>query len=206
MLRINSISEVIVIGGRVNDLNARAVGAFEDALAKLPYIAIIMCLHAVNGGEVVHKDGTDQPATSAETGHIGRRLQQTTKLTRDSGIRGSAVKGLDCTGGICQSAISTTGSSDSDVGNQRHVVRVLVDVGCSVEARNRDVAKEIPQGRRGYTATLLKPGRLAFGKTGASATNAGTHFGTIDQGRSVSIRRIWVCPSRKIRNRIRKRL
>lgn len=71
VLPFHGVMEVCPVLGGVNNLDAAAIRTLQDTVPELPDISLIVGLQRGDGREVVNIDGTEQPASTTETGHVG---------------------------------------------------------------------------------------------------------------------------------------
>lgn len=151
------VRDVLVVGGRIQDLKTARIGALQDGISKLPDRPLLFRLQRRNGGEVVDVDGADQPTTTTETGQVRGRLQQSTQMARGGRVFRATVKGLDRTGAVHQSPVATSRHGDTDIGQSGRVVSDGVDVRDRVIVVHLDMTEEILHRLDGVVPALLQP-------------------------------------------------
>lgn len=147
--------DIFPVANRVEKLDTTGVRALENRVLKLPDSTILVRLQIRNAGEVVDVNGANQPATTTETSKVGRRLQQSTQLTRGSRVVRPAIKRLDSTGTVQHSTVTTTRHRNTDVGHIGRVALDPVNVPGSVKVVDRNVTEEIPQGGGGLVTARI---------------------------------------------------
>lgn len=160
VLVLDTVVDVVVVLGRVQDLEAALFRTLEDRVSKLPKRSRHVGIGAedvLHRGEVVGEQRADQPSTSGETSEVGRGLQETTQVTSACGIGGALVEGGDGAGAVHQGAVASTGNGNTDVGQGRSIVAVGLEEGIDIEAFNVHARQEPAHGVDGVVAARLQP-------------------------------------------------
>lgn len=189
---------ILPILGSINNLDRTRSRALENTIIELPHRLLVLGLQIRNSAEVIHIHGRKEPASTAQTGQIRRRLQQTTQLALRRRVLRTAIESLQGTSTIHQGTISSTRCGDTDIRNICHIILDPVDIPRGVEIGDIYMAEEILQGGSSFFAAFLQPFGLVRGEL-RSTSHGGSTSRTVDLGGNIAIWGIRKRPTRDIR-------